>query len=280
MASLDRVKVSVCELPDNLSLRHPAWRDILRRIESDRPDIALLNEMPLGPWIASEATFSNDLATATIAAHESGLLALRKVPTAVICSRPVQGRYKLANEAFLLSGSAYQAIHHKQYFPQETGFFEERWFVPGQPGFDVAEYRGVRIGVLLGAELTFTEWARHYREQGAHLIVSPRASGPFRRHRHIAARMAAIASGCYVLSSNRVSGGTDSRPRFDGRGFVYSPTGELLGETSASEPFLCVNIELDLVTKAQRHYSSGAREAHALEVHRRRELANPLARSQ
>ncbi len=123
-------KVSVCQLPTNLSPGHPAWRELVRHIESERPDIALLNEMPLGPWIASEATFEEDLAAASIAAHESALQALRALPAAVISSRPIRGAHKLINEAFLLADGVYQAIHHKHYFPEEAGFFEETWFAP------------------------------------------------------------------------------------------------------------------------------------------------------
>ena len=254
------MKVSVCQLPDDLSPDHPAWRDLTRHVELERPDIALLNEMPLGPWIASEATFKEDSAAASIAAHESGLQALRKLPAAVISSRPVRGKQKLANEAFLIAGGAYQPIHHKHYFPQEAGFFEETWFAPERPGFDVAEYRGIRIGVLLCTELMFTEWARHYRRRGTHVIMAPRASDGTMRHWHAAAQMAAIVSGCYVLSSNRVSNGAHSGPHFGGRGFAYSPVGELLGETSAARPFLCANIELALVADAQRSYPCYVRE--------------------
>ena len=232
----------------------------MRRIGRERPDVALLNEMPLGPWIASEATFKDESAAASIASHESALQALREVPAAVIGSRPIRGTRKLANEAFLLADGVYQSIHHKHYFPQEAGFFEETWFAPEQPGFDVAEYRGIRIGVLLCTELMFTEWARHYRRQGAHLIVSPRASGASMRHWHAAARLAAIVSGCYVLSSNRVSDSADSGPRFGGRGFAYSPTGDLLGETSAARPVLSANIDLALVADAQRNYPCYVRE--------------------
>lgn len=254
------MKVSVCQLPNDLSTEHPAWRELVRRIELARPAIALLNEMPLGPWIASEATFTDESAAASIAAHESALQALCKLPTAVIGSRPIRGKYKLANEAFLLAGGVYQPVHHKHYFPQEAGFFEETWFAPERPGFDVVEFCGIRIGVLLCTELMFTEWARHYRRQGAHVIVSPRASGTTMHYWHAAARMAAIVSGCYVLSSNRVSHWDDSGQQFGGRGFVYSPTGELLAETSAAKPFLCTNIELALVADAQSRYPCCVRE--------------------
>ena len=258
------MKVSVCQLPDNLSPEHPAWHDLARRIDYARPAIAVLNEMPFGPWIANEPTFNDDSAAASIAAHESTLQALCKLPAAVIGSRPIRGKQKLANEAFLMAGGVYRPIHDKHYFPQEAGFFEETWFAPERPGFDVAEFCGLRIGVLLCTELMFTEWARHYRRQGAHLIVSPRASGTTMRHWHAAARMAAVVSGCYVLSSNRMSYGADSGQHFGGRGFVYSPIGELLGETSAARPFLCANIELALVADAQRSYPCYVREMDSL----------------
>jgi N-carbamoylputrescine amidase len=264
---VDRVKplkISVCQLPDNLSPGHPAWRDLVQRIESDRPDIALLNEMPFGPWLASEAIFMADPATASIVVHESALPALRQLPAAIISSRPIRGKHKLANEAYLLADGDYRPIHHKHYFPQEPGFFEETWFIPDRPGFDVIEYSGVRIGVLLCTEIMFTEWARHYRHQGAHVLAVPRASGTLLRHWHAAARMAAIVSGCYVLSSNRVSDGVGPGPHFGGRGFVYSPTGELLAETTATKPFLCANIDLALVAHAQRNYPCYVREIEAL----------------
>jgi N-carbamoylputrescine amidase len=75
-----------------------------------------------------------------------------------------------------------------------------------------------------------------------------------------AARMAAIVSGCYVLSSNRVSDGADGGPHFGGRGFAYSPTGELLQETSTATPVVSVNIDLALVADAQRRYPCNVRE--------------------
>jgi len=253
------LKVGVCQLPDGLLPDHPAWRDFTSCVESELPAMVLLNEMPFGAWIAREETFGEESAQASLAAHEEGLHAIRKLPTAVIGSRPIRADRKLVNEAFLLADGVYKPIHHKQYFPQETGFFEDTWFSATQSGFDVTEYDGVRIGVLLCTELMFTEWARHYRRQGAHIIVAPRASGASMRHWHASARMAAIVSGCYVLSSNRASKAS-SMPSFGGKGLIYSPTGNLLGMTSATDPFLCANIDLELVADAQRKYPCYVRE--------------------
>jgi N-carbamoylputrescine amidase len=72
--------------------------------------------------------------------------------------------------------------------------------------------------------------------------------------------MAAIVSGCYVLSSNRASSAGSSAPHFGGKGFIYSPTGNLLGMTSAEQPLLTMGINLSLVADAQRRYPCNVRE--------------------
>jgi N-carbamoylputrescine amidase len=254
------VRIAICQLPDELAPGDPAWTRFARLLETHRPDLSLLNEMPFGPWVARERMFDGALAHASVQAHEWALMSLVELPCAVIASRPVQYDDRLANEAYLLTSGIYAAIHHKHYFPEEHGFFENTWFAPGRPGFDTVEYRGVRFGALLCTELMFTEWARHYRRQGAHVILSPRASSTSMRNWDAAARMAAIASGCYVLSSNRVSNAAGAEPRFGGRGFAYSPTGELLCETSDAEPVALVDIDLAQVAEAQRRYPCYVRE--------------------
>ena len=253
------MKLSACQLPDGLSLEHPAWADLLRRIENDRPDLAVLNEMPFGPWIASRDAFDPGLANASVQDHERALPVLLKMSTPVLSSRPVPGPKKLSNEAFLIAGGHYQPIHHKHFFPQEPGFFEDAWFAPQRPGFDVIEHRSLRIGVLLCTELMFNEWARHYRRQGAHVIVVPRASGASQKWT-TAAAMAAIVSGCYVLSSNRAPTANDSSSNFGGRGFAFSPAGELLAETSPSMPLITIEIDLARIAEAQRSYPCYVRE--------------------
>src|SRR6266702_2897123 len=94
------LKVSICQLPDGLSLEHPAWSDLLRTIETDRPDIVVLNEMPFGPWIAGQDTFDPNLGNAAVEVHERAIPALQRLPAAVLSSRPVLGPRKLSNEAF------------------------------------------------------------------------------------------------------------------------------------------------------------------------------------
>jgi len=105
----------------------------------------------------------------------------------------------------------------------------------------------------------FNEWARHYRRQGAHVIAVPRASGASQKW-YTAAAMAAIVSGCYVLSSNRAPAEHDQELNFAGRGFAFSPAGELLAETSPSNPLVSVEIDVARVAEAQRSYPCYVRE--------------------
>ena len=254
------MNIAICQLPDGLTHDSLAWERFERRVERARPDVTLLNEIPFGPWAARESAFDEYLAAESIEAHTAALPALRALPGAVISSRPVRGGDRLANEGFLLADGKYQAVHHKQYFPQESGFFESAWFRASRVGFETFDYRGTRFGMLLCTEIMFTEWARHYRRRGAHVIVVPRASGTTLDTWHTAARMAAIVSGCYVLSSNRVSARLDVEPLFGGAGLAYSPTGELLHETTDGLPLAVVPIDVELVRHAQRQYPCYVRE--------------------
>jgi N-carbamoylputrescine amidase len=248
------MSIAICQLPDGLAPDSLAWARFVRRVERSQPDVILLNEMPFGPWTSREAQFDEYHAAESIAAHTTALKALRELPCAVIGSRPVRSHDRLANEGFLLADGLYQPVHHKQYFPQEAGYFERTWFAASRAGFETFDHGGIRFGMLLCTELMFNEWARHYRRRGAQVIVVPRASGTSLEAWHTAARMAAIVSGCYVLSSNRVSLRLDQEPLFGGAGFAYSPTGALLHETSDGLPLAVVQLEPDQVQEAQRNW--------------------------
>jgi N-carbamoylputrescine amidase len=85
-------------------------------------------------------------------------------------------------------------------------------------------------------------------------LVVPRAVGGETLARWLVAmKMAAIVSGCYVLSSNRT--GLDSKGQyFGGKGWVIDPVGEVLEETSLERPFVFCDLDTDLVSEAQREY--------------------------
>jgi len=167
----------------------------------------------------------------------------------VISSRPVWDGGTLVNEAYALERGRLVPLHRKQYFPDEPGWYESRWFKAGAGGFAVHAVAGVKTGVLLCTELMFNEHARRYGRAGADLIVVPRATGLAHAQWSAAGAMAAIVAGGYVVSSNRV-GRASGGPEFGGRGFAFAPGGALLAQTSSESPVVTVNLDLAL---AQRH---------------------------
>jgi N-carbamoylputrescine amidase len=227
------------------------WSNLRRQIDNVGADIVVSNEMPFGEWLASSEQFDDKRAENSIRLHEEGLDAFRNLNTRImLSSRPVRTDGKLANEAFALHSGEYRFLHQKHYFPQEYGFYEESWFETKRTGFEVSRVEDLGVGVLLCTEIMFNERARELGRAGADLIVTPRATGMNIHRWMIAGAMAAIVSGCYVASANRI-GQTRDGQQFGGAGFVFSPTGELLAQTSVAHPVVTVDLDL-LATRRQK----------------------------
>lgn len=248
------LKIAFVEWPEGLSAQDPAWGRLRDSVRAARPDILATNELPFGPWIAEGAVFSEDEAQRSIRAHENGLEALIDLGLpAVISSRPVWNGKRLANEAFLLENGATRPLHRKQYFPNEPGWFESEWYAGDDSGFGVADVLGIKVGVLLCTEAMFNEHARAYGKQKASLIVIPRASGVNIESWKIAAAMASLVSGAYVVSSNR-AGRSKGGTQFGGGAFAYAPQGRLLSVTSAANPLEIVELNPEESRNAQADY--------------------------
>jgi len=244
------MKVGFCEMPCQLDPAGPVWEALSERISGAGADMMVLNEMPFGPWLARFSRYDSEAAASAIALHERALETFDRLGTRVVIgSRPVAAGAKLANEAFAWVDGAYLPLHHKHYFPNEPGFYESVWFHAEAAGFAARDLPGAKVGAQLCTELMFNEWSRHYRREGAQIIAAPRASELAVGRWQAALAMAAVTSGCYVISSNRV--GPEGDLRFGGRGFAYAPGGELLAETSARDPVRVVEVDLALVTAAQ-----------------------------
>lgn len=253
------MRIGFCELPCGLMPDTALWRTQSDALAALNADMLILNEMPFGPWLPLSASYLPDQAAEAVKLHEHALAALRNLGTRiVISSRPVHAGDRLANEAFALVDGDYVALHHKHYFPDEPCFYEQRWFTPERPGFEVHLLPGIRLGAQLCTELMFNEWARHYGRSGAQLIVAPRASGVSTLKWQAALSMAAVVSGCYVISSNR--SGQEAEMTFGGRGFAYAPGGEMIAATSASDPFQVIDIDLGLVAEAQADWPCNVAE--------------------
>jgi N-carbamoylputrescine amidase len=248
------LRIAFVEWPEALSTDDAPWRKLRDSVTAARPDILVTNELPFGPWPADAAVFSEAEAHLSLRAHEEGLEGLIDLNLpAVISSRPVWNGKRLANEAFVLENGVVRALHRKQYFPNEPGWFESEWYAGDASGFEVAEVLGVKVGVLVCTEAMFNEHARAYGKRNASLLVIPRASGTNIEPWKIAGAMASLVSGAYVVSSNRI-GRTRGGTEFGGGGFAYAPQGRLLAVTTPANPVRTLDLDPKETTSAQRAY--------------------------
>lgn len=256
MPGVQPIHLGVCEAAAELLPGSPEWELLASEVRAARPDVFLLNEMPFGRWVALAPTPDREALIACQRLHDEGMAHLGELGCpAVLGSRPAFEDGRSVNEGFLWQpGAPTVVVHTKQFFPNEEGYFEERWFDRGVRCFGVAETQGLRIGFLICTDVMFNEWARHYGRIGAEVIVVPRATPtPSLSRWEAAVRMAAIVSGCYVASSNRAGADTTGQA-FGGRGWVVDPFGELVAETTTDTPVVSAVVNPELVVRAKREY--------------------------
>jgi N-carbamoylputrescine amidase len=257
-----KFKVGVCEAPAELEAGTAAWAALCTAVSRQAPDFLLLNEMPFGPWISAGEAFEEAAWSRSLSLHDSGLDRLPELGAkAVAGTRPRMLGGRRVNEAFVWTrDGGLRGVHTKQYFPDEEGYYEARWFEGGDRHFATADAAGLQVGFLICTELMFNEHARRYGRTGADLLLVPRAAGAGSLRRWlVAVRMAAIVSGCYVLSSNRAGAGSRGQV-FGGTGWIVDPFGDLIAETSPTVPIAVHEIDLALVRRAQSEYPCYVKE--------------------
>jgi len=247
------MRVAFVEWPDGLLPTGPAWDRIAAAVELAQPDLLITDQLPFGPWLAAAPRFDREAAAASVALHAEGLVALAALDVpAVVTTRPVWRGDCFVNEGVVIEGDRVRFLHRKHVLPDQEGWRETVWYEPGCEGFITADIMGMRVGMLICTELMFSEWARHYGAQGAELIVVPRATPPGSPCQ-IAAAMAAVVSGAYVISSSRV-GQVDGGPLFGGPGFAFAPDGSLLATTSAETSLRVLELDAGLSRRQKRRY--------------------------
>jgi len=248
------VRVGFVQWPDGLNPKSDVWFGLVADVARAAPDVLITNEMPFGPWVAASPHFDLKRAQESVQIHEDGLEALRalNVPL-VISSQPAIASDRLVNEAFVLERGSIRFLHQKQFFPAEDGWFETDWFTTSRRGFELVEAADLLIGALICTELMFNERARAYGRAGAHLIAVPRATGQSVAEWKTAGAMAAIVSGCYVVSSNRL-GSSSGGPTFGGGGYAFAPDGSLLCDSDDRHSIAIFTLDKQRAVEQKGHY--------------------------
>jgi N-carbamoylputrescine amidase len=247
-------QVTVCELPDERQTFESAWQRLVQHARAERSDLVVLPEMPFAPWLAVSPDYSDAAWNAAVRAHQEWLPRLNELaPAAVLTSRPVTRGDRRFNEGFAWTDGSAVAIHDKRYLPDETGFWEARWYEPGDGTFTPADVAGIRVGMLICTEQWALGHAIEYGKSGVQLIATPRSTGrPTTDKWLTGGRVVAIVSGAFAVSSNWAAAGDEGD--FGGCGWVIDPDGAPLARTTPAQPFQTIRIDLAAADAAKRTY--------------------------
>jgi N-carbamoylputrescine amidase len=246
----EKMKVTVCELPDDRQAFVPAWEALIAYVREQQSELVLLPELPFTAWFVRTPQFDAEIWRKAKAEHDLMMNALSALAPATVLGThlQVEGERHLNRGFVWTAAEGYKGVHDKYYFPDEEDFYERQWFDRNQRDFTLAHVEDLAIGFLICTEVMFNEWARSYGRQGANIIAVPRASSSHERW-ELAPRMAAVVAGAFVISSNRVDENT-----FAGRGLIVGPNGEMLASTSRQAPFATVDINLRESHQAKKTY--------------------------
>jgi N-carbamoylputrescine amidase len=140
----------------------------------------------------------------------------------------------------------------KTHLPVTAGYYEDRYFHPGDSGYPVVSLPGdVRVGMPTCWDEWFPEVARAYSLQGAEIVVYPTAIGSEPDHPGFdteplweqVIRAHGITNGLFIVVPNRI--GTEGPITFYGSSFISDPYGRVLVQAPRDAPAVLV-ADLDL----------------------------------
>ena len=241
------MKITVCELPDQRKSFDTAWGDLVDHVRAEHSELVVLPDMPFSSWFASSDRFDRDVWAAAVRSHDEWESRLRDLsPAIVMASRPVDFGNERYDEGFLWEEPlGVLSVHAKSFLPDVKGAREGSWYDSATAEFVPVEVRGLRIAMLIGSEM----WApRGYEAEHVDVLAIPRA-GDLAALGDTMQRACSLAqhAHAFAVSSNR--SGT-----FGGQAWIISPEGQLLGQTSADEPFLSMDVALHATKGEMRHF--------------------------
>ena len=249
-----QIKITTAEIPDEEAGYESAIKAISLHVNTEKPDLVVLPEMPFTPWIFTTDKVDTELWDNTVNNHSNWLNALiSDLNAPLITSRPTSLNGKHLNQAIYIDKDRnIHPLRSKFFLPNEYPAVEVPWFDSGDSPDQTFQLDGLTMGIQLCSEILYAEIPRLLGMKAAQLIIQPRATGDDPRWR-AAALLAAATSGTFVIGANRRSSKLDW---FTGASWVYAPKGALLAETSQEKPVISIELDLSEVTEKQSQYPS------------------------
>lgn len=247
------MRVTICELPHAPDLLEAAWAGLCRHVTEARSEFVVLPELAMVEPFWERAPFD---ATRWAVAEATGKLWLARLGELkvkyVLGTRAASQDGRHYNEGFLwIDGIGPTPLRRKYLLPDEPGGWEGQWFDRGDPDFPIYKVGELSFGLNVCTELWAVETYREYSRQKIQVIFTPRATSAGTTNKWMSAgTVAAVRSGAYSISSNRIDDGGEC----GGVGWIISPTGQLLELTTRSDPFATAEIDLAFPDVAREQY--------------------------
>jgi N-carbamoylputrescine amidase len=222
-------------------------------------EIVCLQELTLSPYFAvtedrveEAASFAEDVETGptTSFAREMAVETGSHVH-ASLYERADDGGIGFNTAVCVAPDGELVARTRKLHIPVTAGYYEDRYFRPGDTGYPVVEVGPASFGFPTCWDQWFPELARAYSLAGAEVIVYPTAIGSEPDHpdfdteplweRVIVAN--GITNGTFMVAVNRI--GTEDPLTFYGSSFISDPYGRVLAQAPRDRPAVIV-ADLDL----------------------------------
>jgi N-carbamoylputrescine amidase len=211
-------------------------------------DLLVLPELSFTPWLCTTREVDPDAWDRAAAAQDLPRLAAIRAGV-VVGTMAVGGPGGRFNDAFCFRGRRVTAVHRKTYLPDEAGFWEASWYGRGPVEFHPYDTPAGRIGVSICTEMWFTQHA--YPD--VDVVVVPRATPAQTTGKWLAGgRAHAVSSGAFCVSSNRAE--TVDGTAMGATGWVVDPDGDVLATTTADEPAVVVDVDLEQARAAKTTY--------------------------
>jgi N-carbamoylputrescine amidase len=148
-------------------------------------------------------------------------------------------------------GGELVARTRKLHIPVTAGYYEDRYFRPGDGGYPVVAVGDAHVGFPTCWDQWFPELARAYSLGGAEVIVYPTAIGSEPDHPDFDTQPLwekvivgnGVANGTFMVAVNRI--GTEPPLTFYGSSFISDPYGRVLVKAPRDQPAVLV-ADLDL----------------------------------
>lgn len=201
--------------------------DALEELEAQGVDVAVFPELTVSGYPPEDLLLKPGFVEDCMEATQR--LAARTKNTAVVFGS-IEGGRDIFNTAYLALDGQIHLTHHKRLLPNYSVFDERRYFTPGTDPYELAEIKGVKVGLAICEDIwSATGPLLDLASGGAEVVLVPNSS-PYRAGkalgRDVMISSRSVDNSCAIVYVNQV-GGQDELV-FDGGSVIFDHEGQLL----------------------------------------------------